>query len=93
MPNGGLLLRRVMVRHLFIVGRAHPDLFDFLAKRFADDPNVVVILDRRVADRRHALTPQLPLGMDRRRGIDRRSRPSVDEELKVRSHAIITLPD
>jgi hypothetical protein len=35
---------------------------------------------------------EIPVDGDRRRG-DRRLHHAVDEELKVRSHAIITLPD
>jgi len=81
-----------MARHIFIVGRAHRDLYDVLVRRFANDRNVSVVLDRRVGDRRvHPLT--VPPDRERRRSPDRRRRQSIDEELKSRSHAIVTLDE
>ena len=82
-----------MARHIFIVARAHRDLFEFLEKQFAEDGNVWVVLDRRQSDRRRAYPTHSAHDGDRRRAVsDRRTRPAVDEELKARSHAIITLP-
>lgn len=78
-----------MGRNLFVVSRRYPDLYEYLRERFASDPAVVVILDRRVTQRRRA---QGPYEAERRRG-DRRSRPEVEIELQTRSHAIITMPD
>jgi len=40
---------------MFIVARRHPELYDYLSAQFADDPNVTVVLDRRLASR-HAAT-------------------------------------
>jgi hypothetical protein len=48
----------------------------------------VVILDRRIGERRRATMSV----EHERRQADRRSRPEVDEELRSRSHAIITIP-
>lgn len=78
-----------MGRTLFIVSRQHPDLYAYLRERFASDTAVEVILDRRLGQRRQrdALS-----GVDRRLG-DRRTRPEVENELKTRSHAIITIPE
>ncbi|MBI2217277.1 MAG: hypothetical protein HYU51_08270 [Candidatus Rokubacteria bacterium] len=56
------------VRYLVIVSRERPDLFDELKRRFAGDPTVQVLLDRRVGERRqreHARPGE-------RRGRDRR---------------------
>ena len=78
-----------MGRNLFVVSRRYPDLYEYLRERFASDPAVVVILDRRVTQRRR---DQGPYETERRRG-DRRSRPEVEIELQTRSHAIITIPD
>ena len=76
-----------MARYLFIVSRQHLDLYDYLRDRFADDQNVRVILNRRVGERRRTIAAVAR----ERRASDRRSRPEVDEELRSRSHAIVTL--
>jgi hypothetical protein len=81
-----------MARHIFVVARGHRDLYEVLAKQFIDDGNVRIILDRRLADRRQDDSVVVPHG-DRRAARDRRTRPKVDEELKWRSHAIITLDE
>ncbi len=77
----------VMPRHLFIVARGVPGLYEVLTDQFADDADVIVILDRRMGERR--AQPTAP--HDERRKQDRRVRPFVDEELRLRSHAILTL--
>ena len=82
-----------MGRTLFVVSRRSRDLYAYLRERFATDPAVEVILDRRIADRRGPHFPHHLERLERRRAIDRRRRPEVDEELQSRSHAILTLPD
>ena len=78
-----------MARHLFLVSRHEARLYEYLLERFHDDGNVEVILDRRRGERRHR-----PHGPDfDRRHSDRRSRREVDQELKIRSHVILTLPE
>lgn len=93
MTGGGALLRGIMARHIYVVGRAHRDLYEFLSKQFEDDGNVKVILDRRLAERRLSNRLSATPITERRRRVDRRSRPLVDEELKSRSHAVVSLPD
>ena len=78
-----------MGRNLFVVSRRHPDLYEYLRERFATDPAVEVILDRRLGQRRRS---QEVRPVDRRRA-ERRKRPEVETELQTRSHAIITMPD
>jgi hypothetical protein len=78
-----------MGRNLFVVSRRYPDLYEYLRERFASDTAVEVILDRRIAQRRRADTPQ----ETERRRADRRRRPEVEIELETRSHAIITIPE
>jgi septal ring factor EnvC (AmiA/AmiB activator) len=73
---------------VFIVARRHPELFDYLSERFADDPNVTVVLDRRLAPRRRRA---LPAAAERRR-VDRRTRPEVEAQLRATSLAIATQP-
>jgi hypothetical protein len=76
-----------MARHLFIVSRAHGLLYEYLIERFADDPNVEVILDRRVGERRQSNQARRE---DRRRG-DRRAQVRLDDDIGHRSHRIVTL--
>jgi len=76
-----------MARTLFVVSRRNPDLYQYLRERFASDPAVEVILDRRVAQRRQR---RLPVDAERRRA-DRRQRPEVETELQSHSHAIISI--
>jgi hypothetical protein len=71
-----------------IVSREHPDLYVYLRDRLAADPDVEMILDRRLGERRRNQRP----GPPQRRRRDRRSRPDVDAHLRLRSHVIITLP-
>lgn len=78
-----------MGRNLFVVSRHHPDLYAYLRERFASDPAVEVILDRRLTMRRQRAVPP---DTERRRA-DRRSRPEVEVELRTHSHAIITIPE
>ena len=78
-----------MGRNVFIVSRQHRDLYTYLRERFASDPAVEVILDRRFGQRRQRKTE---VGAERRRA-DRRQRPEVEQELQTRSHAIITIDE
>jgi chromosome segregation ATPase len=68
-----------------VVSTRHPDLYHYLAERFANDEHVEVILDRRRRDRRRA-----GVSVQReRRLMDRRGRPDVDAELETRSHVML----
>ena len=60
-------------RHLFIVARAHPSVYEYLAQQFTADADVEVRKDRRRADRRTR-----PGTVDNeRRQSDRRTRPDA----------------
>lgn len=58
-----------MVRHVYVVPRDRTELFEQLSKEFSNDPEVEVILDRRVGDRRRS---QSAPSVERRRGERRR---------------------
>jgi len=77
-----------MARALFIVSRGHHDLYTYLRERFAGDEAVEVVLDRRIRNRRQHDT----VWPVERRRADRRSHPEIDAELRIRSHAVLTLP-
>jgi hypothetical protein len=75
------------MRHVFIVSRDHPWLYRHLVERFQDDPDVHVILDRRIAERRTA-PPTAQAQRERRRTQRRRAVPPEDD-LRTRSHYIV----
>jgi tetratricopeptide (TPR) repeat protein len=68
--------------HIVIVARPNVDLFDYLAEKFANDPEVRVILDRRHAD----ATRVGPTVAHERR------RHAIDQALRTRGIAIV-LPE
>jgi hypothetical protein len=76
-----------MGRELFIVSRDRADLYRYLSQTFADAKNVEVVWDRRAGERRQDSNPG---GPDRRRK-DRRTRPSVEEDLKKVGYAFLVL--
>jgi len=77
----------LMPVHLFIISRQHNDLYDYLRERLAGDGDVRVIKDRRLGARRRKAAPAAA----ERRRAERRSRPEIDEQLRVRSHAIVAV--
>jgi hypothetical protein len=86
---GSAATREQMARYLFIVSQQHQYLYELLVERFAGDPNVEVILDRRSRrGRGREMRPE-----PRSAIVERRSRPEIDEELRIRSHAIVTLSE
>ena len=78
-----------MARHLFIISREHPKLYEYLVDRFRDDTNVEVIIDRRLSERRSA-GPHVTVGGERR-SMERRQPVPAHDDLRTRSHRIVTL--
>jgi hypothetical protein len=76
-----------MRRELFIVARDRSDLYRYLTQTFADAENVEVIFDRRSAERRHDPTT---VALERRRR-DRRSRATVEEDLRSVGYAFLVV--
>jgi len=75
-------------RHVLIISRHHPGLFEYVRQRFAAEDRVQVILDRRRGrDRR---TQRAEPGIERR-STDRRTRPDVDAALRMESMQFLTL--
>jgi hypothetical protein len=54
-----------MPRYLFIVARGRPDVYADLQRQFLGNPEVEVLVDRRLSDRRGHPEPREP---ERRRG-------------------------
>jgi hypothetical protein len=82
-------------RFLLIVSRGNEALAAYLEQHFKGDSTVEVTIDRRQGERRQRprgplVTP--PDSSPERRRNDRRSHPEVDNELRLTSFAIVTLP-
>jgi hypothetical protein len=76
-------------RHLLIISRHHPGLYDYVTKRFAGEPSVEVILDRRRGRDRRAQQHRAEV---ERRASDRRTRPDIDAALRMESMQFLTIP-
>lgn len=64
-------------RHLLIVARDRIRLYEHLRRTFAGNRSVQVLLDRRRRERRKEVSEPV----NERRRADRRTRPSIDEQL------------
>ena len=76
------------IRHLLIISRYHPGLYDYVRSRFAGEDNVEVILDRRRGRDRRNATATVPR---ERRSADRRVRQNVDDALRMESMQFVTI--
>jgi predicted ATPase len=72
--------------HLVIVAKPNVNLYEYLKAKFADDPNVQVVLDRRQAEQR----PEGGASVERR-AADRR-RVAIDQALRSRGLAVVISP-
>jgi hypothetical protein len=82
-------------RFLLIVSRGNEPLASYLEQHFKGDGTVQVMVDRRQGDRRQSRRPPQSSPDDsspERRRNDRRGHPEVDNELRLTSFAIVTLP-
>lgn len=75
-----------MPRYLFIVAREEPELCAHLTREFVNEEGVVVMLDRRRADRRRRGATWE--GVERRR-LERRVHPSIQQELSTLNFALV----
>jgi hypothetical protein len=80
-----------VARHLFIVSREAPDLFTYLSREFAGEPDVTVILDRRQGERRRGLEPREAGRTDDRRQTDRRLKAEIASQLATLGYAFVRL--
>ncbi|MBI4270360.1 MAG: hypothetical protein HY615_08505 [Candidatus Rokubacteria bacterium] len=85
-----------MERHLFIVASDQPDLHEYLAREFAAEGNVEVVLDRRASrDRRtgydRRLAPRALAGRTERRRMERRLRQFVHRQLRSLGYAMLRI--
>lgn len=69
-----------MPRYLFIVARGHPEVYADLQRQFAGNPDVEVLVDRRLSERRGRQDAHAP---ERRRGDRRGQRGESSHVLGV----------
>lgn len=69
-----------MLRYLFVVARGHPDVYADLRRQFLGNPEVDVLVDRRLAERRGRQDPHEP---ERRRSERRGQRGENSHVLGV----------
>ena len=84
-----------MDRFLLIVSRGNEALASYLEQHFKGDSTVQVMVDRRQGERRSGRpTPEATAeaATPERRRNDRRGHPEIDNELRLTSFAIVTLP-
>ena len=67
---------------LFIVSRHQPDLHAYLSRQFAAEPDMKVVLDRRLTQRRQAPVPGAA-SSERRQGDRRRNRDVAHQLLTM----------
>ncbi len=73
-------------RLLFIVDGSRRPLYDSLRRTFAGDDTVEVVLNRRVADRRHK-EPRARTSERRQR--ERRAKREIDRQIRARGYAVV----
>jgi hypothetical protein len=78
---------RATAKHLLIVARNRPELYEQIKRAFAGHHNVQVVLDRRANERRRTNEPTTP---DRRRAA-RRARSVIDDQLRSIGWALVLL--
>jgi hypothetical protein len=76
-----------MARELFIVARDRADLFRYLSQTFADADTVEIIWDRRQGERRGRANGST----SERRGVERRTRTTVEQDLRAVGYAFLAL--
>src|SRR5712692_2094547 len=90
-PRLPATLRKSRVaRFLFIVARQLPDVYEHLREQFGREPDVEVILDRRIGERRQDRTRKPRARADRRQA-DRRQNALVSEQLRATGYAFVRL--
>jgi hypothetical protein len=72
------------VRSLIIVARDQSELWQALTREFGQSQDIRVILDRRCGERRRTERLHTP----DRRGMDRRSMPRIEDDLRARQYVL-----
>jgi hypothetical protein len=70
---------------ILVVARNQKGLYEYLRNDFAGDPEVKVVMDRRIGERRR----EAQEWKTERRNGDRRERPALDEKLESIGFAVV----
>ena len=87
--------RQLADRHLFIISRDQPGLWEYLRREFSSEANVEVVLDRRRGrDRRsggerRAVPRVAEAGLNDRRALERRMRAFADTQLRTVGYVML----
>jgi hypothetical protein len=82
-------------RHLFLISRDQPGLWEYLRREFSGEENVEVVLDRRLGrDRRsghdrRAIPRLVGSAVSDRRIAEQRTRAPVDAQLRTLGYAML----
>jgi len=79
---------RDTVQYLIIVARAETDLWHYMTQHFGEFKGMRVLLDRRQWGRRQQVQPYEA----ERRREDRRSPPTIDDDLRHQPFAVVPQP-
>jgi hypothetical protein len=82
--------KSIVPEHLFIVAKDQHDLYRYLAREFATEPDVQVILDRRRGERRVGAEARATPHDDRRRA-QRRVQKDVGTQISTLGYAFVRL--
>jgi hypothetical protein len=80
--------RQLSDRHLFIIARDQPGLWEYLRREFSSEANVEIVLDRRrgrerrSGSERRAVPRLVGATVNDRRALERRARPFVSTQLR-----------
>lgn len=72
---------------ILVVARDQHSLYEYLRQDFADEPEVRVVMDRRMGERRRRSEPRRD---NERRAGDRRSQAPLAEKLAVVGFAVVS---
>ena len=82
-------------RHLFLISRDQPGLWEYLRREFSSEENVEVILDRRLGRERRSghdrrvVQRHVGSAVSERRTVARRTGASVDAQLRTLGYAML----
>jgi hypothetical protein len=81
-----------VARFVFVISPKRPDLYQNLAREFADETAVLVVVDRRVTERRHSGASPPADADDRRKG-ERRTHHPARRDIALLGYTFVRVAD
>jgi hypothetical protein len=81
-----------VARFVFVISPKRPDLYQTLAREFADEAAVLVVMDRRVTERRQSGASSPQDAGDRRRG-ERRTHHPARSDIALLGYTFVRVAD